>query len=111
MDLIVSDTKAACGEAAAAHAAGAICAAIEQRGAAAIVLATGASQFDMLAALVATDGIDWPKVTCFHLDEYIGLPASHPASFRRYLQERFVSRVHPGKVQLINGDAPDARDA
>jgi len=109
MDLIVSDTKEACGEAAAAHAAGAICAAIEQRGAAAIVLATGASQFDMLAALVATDGIDWPKVTCFHLDEYIGLPASHPASFRRYLKERFVDCLPepPADFHWVDGEASD----
>ncbi len=109
MDVIVSDTKEACGEAAAAHAARAIRAAIEQRGAAAIILATGASQFEMLAALVRAEGIDWPRVTCFHLDEYIGLPALHPASFRRYLKERFVDRLPapPAAFHYVNGEADD----
>jgi glucosamine-6-phosphate deaminase len=66
--------------------------AIADRGEANLILATGASQFEMLNSLVTQD-INWPKVTVFHLDEYIGLPASHPASFRKYLKERFVNRV------------------
>jgi len=109
MDVIVSDTKQACGESAAGRAARAICDAIEARGGAAIIVATGASQFEMLGALVAAGGIDWPKVTCFHLDEYIGLPASHPASFRRYLKERFVDRLPapPAAFHYVNGEAAD----
>jgi len=109
MDLIVSDTREACGEAAAAHAARTIRAAIEERGAAAIILATGASQFDMLAALVRAEGIEWPRVTCFHLDEYLALPASHPASFRRYLKERFVDRLPapPAAFHYVGGEASD----
>ncbi|HNY28896.1 MAG TPA: glucosamine-6-phosphate deaminase [Candidatus Sumerlaeota bacterium] len=63
-----------------------------RNGAATIILATGASQFDMLDALVR-EAVDWPRVTAFHLDEYIGLPRTHPASFRRYLKERFVDRL------------------
>ncbi len=65
---------------------------IAQHDEASIILATGASQFDMLEHLVQAD-VDWSKVTAFHLDEYIGLPESHPASFRKYLKERFVDRI------------------
>lgn len=67
--------------------------AISERGGATIIVATGASQFDMLACLVKEPGIDWPCVTVFHLDEYIGIDESHPASFRKYLRERFVKHV------------------
>lgn len=87
-----------------------IAAAIRRQGAARIVIATGASQFATLATLVARTDIDWRKVTCFHLDEYIGIPATHPASFRRYLQERFVAKV-PGLAAFhgVAGDAADPR--
>ena len=60
-----------------------------------VIAATGASQFEFLDALTATQGIDWSKPVFFHLDEYVGLPETHPASFRRYLRERIVARVHP----------------
>jgi len=109
MNVIVSDTPQACGQAAADRAAGAVRDAVASGGRAAIILATGASQFDMLAALVAAGGIDWPKVTCFHLDEYIGLPETHPASFRRYLKERFVDRLPepPRAFHYVSGQASD----
>ena len=109
MNVIIRDTKQACGEAAAAHAARAIRDAIEARGSAAIIVATGASQFEMLQALVQAEGVDWPRVTCFHLDEYIGLPVSHPASFRRYLKERFVDRLPepPAAFHYVSGEADD----
>ncbi len=70
-----------------------------------IILATGSSQFETLKQLILEKGIDWNKVTMFHLDEYIGLPSSHRASFRRYLKERFLNQV-PGlkSVNLINGE-------
>jgi glucosamine-6-phosphate deaminase len=74
-----------------------------------VIAATGASQFEFLDALTATPGIDWSKVVCFHLDEYVGLPETHPASFRRYLKERIVARVHPGAFHFIEGDAADPR--
>jgi len=93
MQLEICDTKEELGRRAAADGAELIRRAIDQRGRAAIILATGASQFEMLAELVAADRIDWARVTAFHLDEYIGLPISHPASFRRYLKERFVDRL------------------
>jgi glucosamine-6-phosphate deaminase len=71
-----------------------------------IILATGASQLEMLDALVKFPGIDWSRVEVFHLDEYIGLPETHPASFRRYLKERFVACVKDLKAfHAVNGDA------
>ena len=99
--------RARLGARAAGLASAAIRAAIAERGQAAVVLATGASQFDTLDHLVR-EPVDWSKVTVFHLDEYVGLPADHPASFRRYLQERFVARV-PGLARFvpIEGDAAD----
>jgi len=109
MNLVVRPTKEACGRAAAAHAARALRDALAARGEAALVLATGASQFEMLDALVHEPGIAWPNVTCFHLDEYIGLGPDHPASFRRYLRERFVDRLPkpPAAFHWVRGDAPD----
>ena len=77
--------------------------AISKRGEANIIVATGASQFEMLSALIK-ENIDWTKVTAFHLDEYIGLPESHPASFRKYLRERFASLVTLRKFNYINGE-------
>jgi glucosamine-6-phosphate deaminase len=78
--------------------------AIRQHGRANIIVATGASQFEVLAGLVAAEGIDWPKVVGFHLDEYLGLPTSHPASFRRYLKERLVDRVPLGAFHYVDGE-------
>lgn len=78
---------------------------IAAQGQARIVAATGASQFTFLAHLVAEPAIAWARVTMFHLDEYIGLPATHPASFRRYLHERLIDHVHPGACVLIDGEA------
>jgi glucosamine-6-phosphate deaminase len=103
----IAASKAAVGEAAAECGATAIRAAIQRRGAANIVIATGASQFEMLAALVRKE-IDWSRVTAFHLDEYIAMSATHPASFRRYLNERFVAYVpNLAAFHFIQGDAPD----
>lgn len=85
--------------------------AIADKGEARIIVATGASQFEFLEALVKEPGIDWTKVTGFHLDEYVGLPVSHKASFRNYMRERFVSKTpQPMKVfNEVNGEAPDAK--
>lgn len=85
--------KRAMGRAAADHGAALIRTALADRGEAAIVVATGASQFEMLQHLVAAPDLDWSRVTAFHLDEYIGLPITHPASFRLYLWQRFVSQL------------------
>jgi len=95
------------GAAAAAQGASAIADAIDSAGQATIIVATGASQFAMLDRLVAHD-IDWGRVTAFHLDEYIGLPATHGASFRGYLRKRFVERVTGLKAFVeVGGDAAD----
>ena len=95
------------GQAAAKQAAKSINKAIAENGYANIILATGASQFTMLENLVKAD-IDWSVVTMFHLDEYIGLPETHPASFRKYLKERFVEEVDSLKAALfVEGDHPD----
>jgi glucosamine-6-phosphate deaminase len=91
------------GKAAAAFSANIIRQSIEKDGKARIVLSTGASQFDTFKVLVKED-LDWSKVEMFHLDEYINLPITHPASFRKYLQERFVSIVKPGKVFFVDGE-------
>jgi len=80
---------------------------VQRRGRAAFVAATGASQFNFLKHLVAAPGIAWERTTMFHLDEYIGMSADHPASFRRYLRERLTSKAPIGTVQFIAGDAPD----
>ena len=93
MKVIVSKTPQALGQAAAARIAGKLREAIDLGGGARLALSTGMSQFETIAALLQED-VDWSKVTMFHLDEYIGLPESHPASFRRYLKERFTSKVH-----------------
>jgi glucosamine-6-phosphate deaminase len=85
--------------------------AILKRGHANIIVATGASQFEMLNHLVAIKGIDWTRVTAFHLDEYVGMPITHPASFRKYLWERFVCRLPLplAAFHYINGeDDPQA---
>jgi len=64
------------------------------------------SQFEMLGALV-TQSVDWSRVTAFHLDEYVGLSISHPASFRRYLKERFVDKISGLKAfHFVSGDTP-----
>ncbi|MFI5007428.1 MAG: glucosamine-6-phosphate deaminase [Solirubrobacterales bacterium] len=107
MDVRVFETKAKMGQAAALDAAAILRDAIARKGEAHVIAATGASQFEFLDALTATPGIDWSKVVCFHLDEYVGLPETHPASFRRYLKERVVARVHPGGFHFIEGDASD----
>lgn len=73
--------------------AAAIREAIEARGEANIIVATGASQFEMLSELVKAEGIRWDLVRGFHLDEYVGMPLTHPASFRLYLWRRFVSQL------------------
>ncbi|MDF1576736.1 MAG: glucosamine-6-phosphate deaminase [Bacteroidales bacterium] len=104
MEITILDSKAALGRAAAEKGAGHISRAIGRRGSATIILATGASQFEMLGELVRS-GLDWSAVTVFHLDEYLGIPESHPASFRKYLRERFVNLVSPAAFYPIHGEA------
>lgn len=93
MDVKIMPDKVAMGKAAAAAGAEYIRRALAARGTANIIVATGASQFEMLAALVKEPNINWNRVTGFHLDEYVGLSIDHPASFRGYLWQRFVSQL------------------
>ena len=109
MEIKIFDTKLELGQAAAHDAAKIINQAINERDAAYVIAATGASQFELLDAL-AQEEIDWTKVVFFHLDEYVGLPESHPASFRRYLKERVVSRIHPKAFHFLDGEADDVRE-
>jgi glucosamine-6-phosphate deaminase len=90
--------------AAARQAAQSLRATIGERGGARIIAATGASQFEFLDALTQAPGIDWKRVEMFHLDEYVGLPASHPASFRRYLLERLINRTGIVRYHLLDAE-------
>lgn len=106
INLHIFPDKIRMAQAAAERAAQGLSEAIHARGEANLVLATGASQFEMLDHLV-TLPVDWQRVTAFHLDEYIGLPETHPASFRRYLKERFATRVPLRAFHYVNGSAAD----
>lgn len=94
-------------EAAAAEAAAWLGLRLRERAAARVILASAASQIRFLAALTARPGIDWSRVTLFHMDEYLGLSAEHPASFRRFLREHVLSRVQPAAFHFIRGDAAE----
>jgi glucosamine-6-phosphate deaminase len=104
------EDKGALGRAAADQAGLAICRAINELGRARIVAATGASQLEFLDALTRRKDIDWQCVEMFHLDEYIGLPMAHPASFRKFLLENFIQKTGITKYHLLDGegDAPEA---
>ncbi len=109
MKIIVRKTRRESGKEAAELGAELIRKAIASNGSANIILATGASQFDMLEHLT-TLKVDWKHTNCFHLDEYIGLPMSHGASFRKYLKERFVDEVRPGAFNYINGESDPQKE-
>jgi glucosamine-6-phosphate deaminase len=107
MVLALFTDKISLGRAAAEQAAAAMRRAIHDRGGARILVATGASQLEFLEALTLAPEIDWAKVEAFHLDEYIGMPATHPASFRKYLKERFAEKTGIVKFHFLEGDADD----
>jgi glucosamine-6-phosphate deaminase len=104
----IYDEKSALGKSAASHAANIIRQAIADRGSARIVAASAASQFEFLKALITEPGIDWKKVELFHLDEYIGLPANHPASFCKFLEERLIAKTGITNTHLLNGEKDPA---
>ena len=109
MKIDISDNKNEMGSRAADQAAAIICAAIAERNEARVIFASAASQFEFIEALIAHKEIDWSKVCGFHLDEYVGLAADHPASFRRFLKERLLAKL-PRPVKsftFVGGDAPD----
>ncbi|NMA82516.1 MAG: glucosamine-6-phosphate deaminase [Epulopiscium sp.] len=103
MKINILENSVELGREAAKYCADIIKKAIDEKGKARIILSTGASQFDTIKALIESD-IDWSKVEMFHLDEYINLPESHPASFRKYLKERFISQIDLKQAYLVDGE-------
>jgi len=103
MEIVISESREELAKKAAKKGAELLRAAIKARGEANIIVPAGASQFEMIAALVKED-LNWSVVTAFHLDEYIGLPVTHPASFRKYLKERFADKVMPRVFNYVNGE-------
>lgn len=104
MIIKIYEDKNALGRAAAEQAAISLRNAIENCGRARIIAATGVSQFEFLDALTTMPGIEWPRVEMFHLDEYVGLPVSHPASFRKYLLDRLIRKTGITNYHLLEGD-------
>jgi len=105
----VFEDRQSLGSAAATHAAEVIRRSIEDSGSASVVAATGASQFEFLEALGQAPGIDWQNVVLFQLDEYIGLPMTHPASFSKYIHERLVKKTGIVRYQPLNGEDDPAQ--
>jgi|SRR5215472_8291038 len=105
LQIKIFQDKHSLGRAAAEHAAKSLRAAIRDNGLARIVAATGTSQFEFLEALTSAADIDWGSVELFHLDEYIGLPVTHPASFRKYLFERLIHKTGITQHHLLDGEA------
>lgn len=104
MKIYVDESAAALGQRAADETARRICEAVEERGECRLLLSTGASQFPLFDALTVKKYVPWNRVVMFHLDEFVDMEDSHPASFRRYLRERFIDRVHPGAYHLVSGE-------
>jgi len=111
MRIKVFEDKNSASRAAAEQAARAIRHAITQQGDARIVAATAASQIDFLDALTRKPGIDWRRVELFHLDEYVGLPVTHPGSFRKMLLQQLISKTGITNYHLLEGDAADPAEA
>src|SRR5689334_13545369 len=103
MEIQIFDDVHKLAAAAAQKAAAVMRKAIEAYDEARIIVATGTSQFEFLRELIAIPALDWTKVELFHLDEYIGLPPDHPASFNRYIRERLIQRVPIRKYHLLDG--------
>ena len=108
MQVNVLRSKLDVGEAAARHAAQSLLRVLGLSETARIIAATGASQLDFLDSLTSIPGIDWQRVEMFHLDEYIGIPATHAASFRKYLMERFIQKTGIGRYHLLDGEQDPA---
>jgi glucosamine-6-phosphate deaminase len=108
LEVEVYETRQEMGAAAAGRIAAAIRQLIADRGRAVGLFASAPSQSDTLAALIREPGIDWSRVTAFHLDEYLGFDENHPQSFRRFLREHLLSRVPVGIFHGLGGEAADA---
>lgn len=108
LHVVVHPDRNAMGRTAAEHAARMLRQAIRRQGEARIIVASAPSQDELIAGLAAAPGIDWSRVTVFHMDEYVGLPASDPASFRSYQQQHLLARVRPAAFHGIRGEAAEA---
>jgi glucosamine-6-phosphate deaminase len=104
LQVTIAEDRAVLGKLAANDAAGKLNAAISARGSARVILASAPSQNELLANLF-TFGVDWPRITIFHMDEYVGLPADHPATFRAYQREHVLSQIKPAAFHGIRGEA------
>ncbi|MGC3955452.1 MAG: glucosamine-6-phosphate deaminase [Propionicimonas sp.] len=110
LDVTILDNNAELGVAAAAEFAAAVQAELAEASEIAVILATGNSQFSFTEALPDRSDIDWSRITVLHMDEYLGMDASHPASFRRWMQERIVKPLGPARFEGIRGDAPSVEE-
>src|SRR2546430_15202414 len=104
LDVKILRDKQEVGVAAAKHAAESLRRNLAKHGVARLIAATGASQFEFLEALTSAKGIDWQRVELFHLDEYVGLPITHAASFRKYLLERLIRKTGITRHHLLDGE-------
>lgn len=104
MKVIIKEDKVEVGKEAASIAYDTIAKAIEKKGEANIIAATGASQFEFFESITSMSGLDWSKVRMFHLDEYVGISIEHPASFRKYLKERFIDKTGIKEYYFLDGD-------
>ncbi|HVN18581.1 MAG TPA: glucosamine-6-phosphate deaminase [Dongiaceae bacterium] len=111
MILKILENSTSLAHSAAQKAAASIQNAIAERRSCRLILATGNSQLEFLDALTHITGVDWRKVEAFHLDEYVGIPITHPASFRKYLLERFIQKTVVERYHFIEGDAHDLETA
>ena len=109
MKIKILTDKESLGRAAADDAARSLRRVIRDEGNARIIAATGVSQFEFLDALTSEPEIDWGRVEVFHLDEYVGLPITHPASFRKYLFERLIHKTGITRYHLLDGDGDPER--
>ena len=109
MPVLVFESNEALGARAADDLAAILIRAIAEQGQASLILATGNSQLKFMEALRVKEGIDWPKVVVFHMDEYLGMSDQHPASFPKYIREKLTDYVHPRTFYAMRGDAPDVQ--
>jgi glucosamine-6-phosphate deaminase len=109
MNVAVFSDKYSLAKAAAEQAAKTLQLAIQKRGRARIIAATGASQFEFLDELTKIKSLEWPRVEMFHLDEYLGIAATHPASFRKYLLDRLIHKVGIIHYHLLDGEGDPRR--
>lgn len=107
MQVSVFATPEDLGNAAAANTTAIVKDILARKGSARVIFATGNSQFPFVEALREHTDVDWSKVTAFHMDEYAGMSADHPASFRKWIDERIEETLHPATVHYMQGDAPD----